>query len=229
MAFSFFVVGAGRSGTSLLASMIDAHPHLTCGMEVASVNCLSGNHCKHPEMVDERLLCLERACLEASLSVKNDWGNKVTTEQIAFLDDIAHAETVFFQYFKTEKIVYVLRDGRSCVASKMKRMGKSVDQAIASWRRSLHMLDWLRAHAADRFLEIRFEDLLSDTETVLTTVAQFLGQPYHSDMLKGPENPIMPDIYKGIKNLQVNKAYQPPFEDWHVEIRGDLERYGYFN
>lgn len=227
MAIAFFVVGAGRSGTSLLASMIDAHPQLTCGMEVASVNCLSGKYCKNLTLVDERLLCLERACLDMSLTVKNDWGNKVTTEQIAFLDAVAHAETAFFHHFATQKIVYVLRDGRSCVASKMKRMGKSVEQAIASWRRSLHMLDWLREHASDRLLEIRFEDLLSDSETVLSSVAQFLGQSYHPDMLKGPENPIMPDIYKGVKNLQASKAYQPPFEDWHLEIRGELDRFGY--
>ncbi len=227
MSVSYFIIGAGRSGTSLLASMVDAHPQLTCGMEVATVHCLSGQVVRDSTSVSARLKCLERACLdEAKLNV-GVWGNKLTTEQIAFLDELTPAEPAFFTQFSSQKIIYVLRDGRACVQSKINRKGKSVHDAIISWRRSLHMLDWLREHAAERTLEVRFEDLLLSPEDILTSVSQFLGVAYSPKMLEGTTNPIMPAIYRDVKGLQAEKAAPPPHQSWHAMINDDLKRYGY--
>lgn len=227
MGFSFFIIGAGRSGTSLLASLVDAHPHLHCGMEVASVHCLSGERVTPSTSIDARLACLARECHRHSFRVSGICGNKITTEQLAFLDEIAPAESAFFSHFTTQKIIYVLRDGRRCVASKMDRKGKTLEAAIASWRRGLRVLDWLRNNAADRTMEVRFETLLKHPEDVLKDVAEFLEQTYDPQMLSGTNNPIMPEIYRGMDGFQHSKAEQPLSEYWHALIEDDLREYGY--
>jgi hypothetical protein len=227
MAFAFLIIGAGRSGTSLLASLVDAHPRLRCGMEVASVHCLSGEKARNPSSASDRLRCLEDACIKHANASSFNWGNKLTTEQIAFLDALTPAELAFFSHFHAQKIIYVLRDGRGCVQSKMNRKGKSLEAAIASWRRSLRMLDWLHVHAPERTLVVRFEELLSRPVEVLANVAQFLGDVYDPLMLTGTDNPIMPEIYRGMDGIQPEKAETPTPQAWHGLIEEDLKRYGY--
>ena len=231
MAFTFFIVGAGRSGTSLLAAMVDQHPALRCGMEVESVHCLGGKSTNvfKRDSAQLRLACFEKACEQHASQWPFQWGNKLTTEQIGFLDDLTNKQSaeVFFNHFSTQKIIYVLRDGRSCIPSKMQRKGKTLEAATASWRQSLVMLEVLQASFSKRLYLLKFEDLLSDPAFHLSAVAKFLGEEYHPQMLEGADSPILPEIYQGQGGLQTEKAHPPVREDWHVEIETELRRWGY--
>jgi hypothetical protein len=231
MAFTFFIVGAGRSGTSLLAAMVDQHPQLRCGMEVESVRCLGqkpGGIFRR-DSANARLKCFEKACEFYASQWAFQWGNKLTTEQIGFLDALTgnRSAEAFFSYFSSQKIICVLRDGRSCIPSKMQRKGKTLEEAMISWRKSLDMLEVLQNTCGDRLHILKFEDLLSEPEFHLSGVANFLDVEYHPEMLKGADSPVLPDIYQGQGGLRQDKAKTPLYEGWHSEIEEDLRRWGY--
>ena len=196
----FFVVGAGRGGTSLLAALLDAHPDLRVGFEFESVSCLKGEAMSIDErearatIARDRLrVFAERCGLEAGRYRRRLWGNKITTEQIAGLEDHNRAnpdrpldvlQLLFREQFPDTKVVFILRDGRTCVRSKVRRTGQSVEVACERWRYSVQVLEYLRTCESDLH-ELKYEDLVADPDVVLCRVCQFLGVTVHPGMLKG--------------------------------------------
>lgn len=227
----FLVIGAGRSGTSLLASLLHAHPNLECGMELDSVASLSGKKLSwwQRDSAKNRVHSFVRSCISHANSSSVKWGNKITTEQLSFLDSLTQnlPEDMFFSHLPGTKIIYVLRDGRSCIPSKMSRMGKSLDAAIASWKRSLLTLEFLQNRLPDRFLLVRMEDLVLNTEVELKKVCLFLEERFHSGMLTGADSDHLPAIYQNQGGLVVDKARKPERQEWHAQIEKDLVKWGY--
>jgi hypothetical protein len=236
--FGFLIVGAGRGGTSLLAAVLDAHPDLEVGFELHAQACLMGKALSGPSRDDlhHRLAAFIAACnAEAEHSPCRLWGNKITTEQILGLEDHNVAKPrsrldvfdVFFNdYFGQLKIVFILRDGRSCVISKVNRAGRSFELAVERWRHSVQCYRFLRERNANN-LCIRFEDLLLEPEGALQQVCSFLGVSYQDVMLEGVRNPKLSPEYQHGK-LDVSKVTPPNIPPKHLErIRGDLEYCGY--
>jgi hypothetical protein len=83
--FSFMVAGAGRGGTSLLAAVLDANPHLEVHLEFGTLILYEEGATRYGPARD-RISAWRAACeSEAAGSAARRWGNKVTTEQIAGL------------------------------------------------------------------------------------------------------------------------------------------------
>lgn len=228
----FLVVGAGRSGTSLLAAMLNHHPKLECGMELNSVNTLSGKTIRwwESDTAQNRVEHFFRSCKQQQKSSQLIWGNKVTTEQLAFLDPLCagKSEELFFNAFANSRVIYVLRDARSCVPSKMTRMGKSLVDAIASWRRSLKTLTFLQQESRSRYLLVKMEDLVSKPTEVLKTVCAFLAIDFDEQMLLGADSSHLPEIYQNQGGVRPEKANLPPREDWHADVFPELKSLGYY-
>jgi hypothetical protein len=227
----FLVIGAGRSGTSLLASLLHAHPNLECGMEQDSVHAFSGKLLSwwQRDSAKNRVDSFVNSCILHAKASSVKWGNKITTEQLSFLDSLTQTspEELLFSQLPGTKMIYVLRDGRSCIPSKMSRMGKSLEAATQSWKRSLHTLEYLQNHESDRFILVRMEDLVLRTEEELQRVCTFLDENYHPDMLAGANSDHLPSIYQNQGGVIAEKAQKPDYEDWHRNIENELKKLGY--
>jgi hypothetical protein len=139
--FEFLVIGAGRSGTSLLAGLLDFHDRLEVGFEQFSEGYLMGAALatSGPAIFDDRVRAFLDSCRdEARRYPGRIYGNKITTEQLFGLEDHNTAnpdakidvfDRFFNHFMKGRKIVFVLRDGRTCVRSKVARTGQSVELA----------------------------------------------------------------------------------------------------
>lgn len=236
--FEFLIVGAGRGGTSLLAGLLDQHDRLEVGFELYSVAYLMGAelHNTGPNLFDERVTAFKSACeQEAHKFPDAIWGNKITTEQIHALEDHNLAEPqspannldLFFnKYLETKKIVFILRDGRTCVNSKVQRTGQSLETACKNWQYSVSIYKFMNAHHSNNHC-IRFEDLLCCPDVELRNICEFFEIPYEEEMLMGTNNPKMLPAYRQ-KILDLSKTTLITLPDDYLNmIRDDLHYCGY--
>jgi hypothetical protein len=193
-----FVVGVGRSGTTLLRLMLDAHPQLTIPPETHFVPAVIercreggdaeavldamtstrqwGDHGIDPAEMLARLRSLERLdagtalrafyAIHAERQGKPRWGDK-TPVYVESMRSIHGA-------LPEASFVHLIRDGRDVALSRARRgFGKNVSAARAGerWRKRI-LAARRQAQKLPGYLEIRYEDLVSDTEPVLRRVCE---------------------------------------------------------
>ena len=216
--FGFLIVGAGRGGTSLLMGMLDRHPDLEAAMEQFSMDCLMGYGMEQPaaafksRIAETRCEAFADHCRrEAAAFPDKVWGNKVTTEQIYGLEDHNSANGVKFPYLnylfnvvlKGVKVIFILRDGRTCVRSKMQRTGQLMEHACQRWKYSVRVLRFLRDHHPDHHV-VRYEDLVTAPRETMAGVCAFLGIPFDEQIIEGTDNQKIPSEYRS-NRLRVEK------------------------
>lgn len=220
--FGPLVVGAGRGGTSLLAALLDAHPCLEIGMEAHSAHLLDRS--VEPR---ERVRRYREGCDRiAQSSNAQTWGNKVTTEQIQALEPEGGAEPLklFFEAFEGIRVIFILRDGRSCVDSKARRAGVSYVEAARRWRFSVEALRYLQPRGA---LGVTFEQLLADPRRCLGVVCDFLQLPFSERMYGGTASPKLRPEYRR-RRIDPSRAAIPRLPtDIYESILDDLRACGY--
>jgi hypothetical protein len=197
------VGGCGRSGTTLLQVILDAHPDLCCVNESSILHLGKLDTSKLANRIDlpiERVRAIadssprhgqfvERICGEFAASLhKERWADK-SPRNVRRLSYI-------FKHFPKARFVHVLRDGRDAACSlrthpKFKRIdGKLVD--MRTWKRFedcatrwqndvTEGLAW-RGHPG--YHELRYEDLVSDPEPVLRRLFDFIGAAWTPEVLE---------------------------------------------
>jgi len=203
--FKFIVLGAGRSGTSLLAGMIDQHPTIEMEFYKFANEYLRGQALDDNQatLFYDRTRFFVASCIcVANQSSKPMWGNKITTEQVEGLNEhnlynspsIDILNGFFNDVLYTLKIVYILRDGRACIQSKLKRTDQSLERACESWKYAVSVYGFLRHRPHTHC--IRFETLVTNPINTLKGVLSFLGVDYDPCVLKGTMSPKMMEIYR---------------------------------
>lgn len=185
-----FIVGCQRSGTTLLRLILDSHPNVSCGPETRFLADMS------------RITTQEWERLSQYGFPKEYWHEKVAALFDSFQSDYAHArgkvrwadKTPMYalsldyldQLFPTCRIVHVIRDGRDVVASHRKRWGYvAAVRAVAKWPRYVTTARSVGMKmAANRYLEVRYEDLVKDTEGTMRTILAFVGEAWDPAVLE---------------------------------------------
>lgn len=185
-----FIIGSPRSGTTLLRLILDAHPRISCGEETHFLRDLEAIVGKDWQLV--ATYGFERAWWHARIAAfyesfqaevlastgKSRWAEKDPTYTLLldFIDRL----------FPDALYVHLLRDGHDVVASFRDRWGyRSAARAARSeWARYVEAArtfgDGL---PAERFLELRYENLVTDPEVTSRRVFDFLGETWHPDVL----------------------------------------------
>ncbi|PPD49299.1 MAG: sulfotransferase [Methylobacter sp.] len=235
---NFLIVGAGRGGTSLMAGLLDYHPKLEVGFELFSVAYLMGKELPYQGdgMFHQRATAFISACKQMAGNHPNSlWGNKITTEQLFGLEDhnaanpgqtINVLDTFFNDYLKNTKIIFILRDGRTCVNSKVRRTGQPMEMACKRWKYSVECYQFFSNHHANN-LCVRFETLLHQPQAVLMEICQFLGVQYEQTMLDGVGNKkLSPEyIHEKIDTSKTKQIELP--DEFFSMIEEDLKYCGY--
>jgi hypothetical protein len=204
------VVGVGRSGTTLLRMMLDAHPDLAMPPETGFVPDLIAA-ARPPGATPEDLL--------ATITAHRKWGDfgldeAELLERWRGLERVrpAAALRAFYSLYAEKqgkprwgdktpgytmhmrrisrvlpeaRFVHVIRDGRAVALSRMRTLSQrptEIENVARRWRRRL-----LRArrhgHRLDHYLEIRYEELVREPEPNLRRVAEFVDLPWDPAML----------------------------------------------
>lgn len=245
------MVGAGRGGTSLLSGLLDHHPALELGFELYSNAMLAGHGMDPAELAREseatrladrverfRAACVNRSAKRApeGKTPGRLWGNKITTEHLLGLANAVAASSSeaavldhFFRHALPEiKIIFILRDGRACVRSKVARTGQTVEDACAKWQFCAQVYQHLvkPGNAPGGLCVVRFEELLHEAEATLERVCGFLGVVYDPIMLGGTQNEKMPPEYRRAE-IDPARAEAGSEEQWQASIADSLRACGY--
>jgi len=176
---------------------------------------------------------VERCAEEASRSDARLWGNKVTTEIVGGLNkhNLYNAPPVdvlpvfFNQYLAGVKVIHILRDGRACVQSKLRRTNQSMESACEKWRYAVDIYQFLQTREDCHLL--RYEDLLTSPETTMSSVLKFLGLSFHSELLSGTDSEKLLSVYR---NPGIDPAKASNFDPAHPStalIEEQLKACGY--
>jgi Sulfotransferase family len=190
-----FVVGCHRSGTTLLRLMLDSHPNISCGPETRFLADFA--HLTRESWEQLSLYGFPKeywhhqiAALFDSFQTdyahsrgKTRWADK--TPRYALLLDFIN------ELFPTCQIIHVIRDGRDVVASHRYRWGYiSALKAVEKWPRYIRAVRQIGEQLpADRYYEVRYEQLVTNTEPTIRALLAFLDEPWDQAVLEYDKAP----------------------------------------
>ena len=208
----FFIIGAQRSGTTLLRLMLNAHPRVAVPEEGTFWIPLLRRHRSRPNApIPPGLKASYMRYLERNVQFRN-WGLPLdavpTGRDVSAPEFMASFYRVyaagrgkaivgdktprFFDkvgdlntFYPTARFIHIVRDGRDTYASQ-RRMGYRANPAVAAleWRCKV---DWARRQLAaldpSRSRELRYEDLVARPEECMQDICALLGLEYDSAML----------------------------------------------
>jgi hypothetical protein len=214
-----FVVGVGRSGTTLLRLMLDAHPALAVPPETHFINNVleaSGRLRFNPERLVDAIVedshrrwndfGLEREELLARVSSIPDFN--VSDGLRAFYELYAERQSKRRWGDKTPdylkrmrrikrtlpeaRFIHVIRDGRDVMLSTNRRIAQrghreelTAERGAERWRRQIERAREDAPHlGGEAYIEIRYEDLVTDTESTLRRVCTRIDLDYDPVMLR---------------------------------------------
>ena len=243
---SIHIIGAGRGGTSLLASLIDAHPRCEILFEKLSVAYLEAEGerdidsglslaARTRNRVDRFLHAWEFDAMQHPGML---WGHKSTTEHILSLTENPPADLgdepgfdpidYFVGRMSEIPTVFILRDGRTCIPSKMQRNARTLDAAIVRWKFSVEFL--MRLRASDTPLHVvRMEDLVLNPVPAVKEICAFIGLPYTAEMLEGTTNHKMLPEYRHGRFDPDTVRLPESSPEWVSRIEPELAYCGYLD
>jgi hypothetical protein len=190
-----FIVGCQRSGTTLLRLMLDSHPRISCGPEtgllsdLAALQRRNAGYLRNYGLPDEYWDAKFAQFFDsfktdyASSKGKARWADK-TPKYALSLDYI-------LRLFPACQIVHMVRDGRDVVASHRDRWGYwSAIKATVKWPRYINAARAAGAEVgAQRYIEIKYEDLVGEPESTVRSLLEFLREPWDAGVLEHDKKP----------------------------------------
>lgn len=185
-----FLVGAERSGTSLLRLLLDHHPDIAFQMEFEYAVDQLGPDGNTPVMDDYRRWLRSNFVFQGSGFTIDD-----SLEFRPLLDSFLEQKrqgkpiigaTIHRHYDRIQLIwpdarfIYLARDGRD-VARSCIGMGwaGNVYAGCTEWIETVHAWDRLKATLPeDNYLETRYEDLVADSDKEMARILAWIGVPF---------------------------------------------------
>jgi hypothetical protein len=246
----FFVVGCPRSGTTLLRFMLDSHPRLAVPPESHFITCLAPRNPRSPFDVQRilghsqiRTWDIDTAAVRdavarrravtfaeqvhalfgqyATARGKQRWGDK-TPDYVEHIGQIA-------AIFPDAHFIHVIRDGRD-VATSLAQLPWGPASPVAGafqWRRKVTRgRSYGAALPADRYLELRLEDLVADSEGELRRLCAFLGEAFDPAMLDyhrtAEERMLEPqETYMAVTHPHLAKPPTAGLRNWRAGLTTD--------
>lgn len=193
-----FVVGAVRTGSTLLRLMLDSHPHIRNSGEFDFLIDKAGSDGSTPNIKRyRRWLSTHRGFLETGLVVdpRLDYRQLMAS----FLEQLQQPDTIVAmnvhrhferlpRFFPDARYIHLIRDPRDVARSSFGLgMAGNLYRGVDIWTTAERSWDRLAATLApDRYLEVHYEILLENVVAELTRICTFLGFEYSPSMLNYP-------------------------------------------
>lgn len=152
----------------------------------------------------------ERALFDLVMRLYADWTKPGTSPRILGEKTPGHIRHVpqLLEWFPNARILHTFRDPRAIYVSELRRRrqgrwglkarlphaaGRLVDPLLTPMQMAHTSIRWTQAarldhryerELGDRYLRVRFEDLVAEPDEQLRRIAHFVGIPYDPDMLE---------------------------------------------
>ncbi len=196
-----FIGGAGRSGTTLFRSMLSAHPRFWCGPELKLVSAICGlrdqwlgnmgSDLREAGVTGQVLDDAVRAFI-SSLLRGTAQGERIAEKTP---HNLLHMQSLG-RMFPQARFIHVVRDGRAVSASLVKQAWldpstggpvwycSDLENASRYWAQVVSVVRQQSRAVPGRILEIRYEDLVTNSELTMRRVLAFLGERWHPAVLE---------------------------------------------
>lgn len=211
----FFIVGSGRSGSTLLRLILASHSRITIPPEtwfiipliekVPATSVLTNseieksveiitNHYRWPDMgIDEQdfrlwVTRLNEPRLKDILNLiydyhlkleeKSIWGDK-TPPYIKIVPEL-------LLLYPNAKFIHIIRDGRDVAKSFQSKgwNGKWLFRNVTEWKEAINIYNFLKLSKINsRVHEVKYEDLVLDTQSTVKKICSFLDVSFEPSML----------------------------------------------
>lgn len=242
-----FVVGAGRSGTSVLLRGLSLHPEILPAEAEAPfvrdvgefVNTLefsssSDYYLKNLNISRDYLYrYLRRLCFECVhgpyYGLGGTWG--VWRRVVDFARVRRWCAKTFpeesgyrglKQLYPNARFVYIIRSGMEVVHSRTRFRGfrhLDFDVQCRAWADSIGCFGYL--NEAEAAISVRHEDLVSDPESFLRAIFSFIGVDFCDRPVEFVNSNLVHPLDEGTKsNIEVRQTFElrpPAYEDWTPE------------
>lgn len=214
-----FILGRGRSGTTLLATMLNRHAQISTPPEALFIMTLYAKYrnaawdrgtiiafqkdlLREVKLsrwsMDHDALMADLLSLEGSSSSYADYCTAVhrqyakqqgKSESVIIGNKnpgLSMFAEVLVNCFPNAKFIHIIRDYRDNIESfRVVRFDLNNISALAfRWKAYVELVDSVASRYPDRFITVRFEDLVSDPGTELKRICAFLKVGYTDAMLQ---------------------------------------------
>lgn len=162
------VGGCERSGTTLLLSVLSAHPAIQAVPTESWAFCfnhLVNDHSRHPIRISRLYRCLGDG---PSIATARRWAEKTPANVFGFGEIIAH-------FGGAVRLIHLVRDGRDVVTS------RHPARPDGFWMRPRRWVHAVRAGLEyeddERVLTIRYEDLVTDSAGTVAAICAHIDEP----------------------------------------------------
>ncbi|WP_179133949.1 sulfotransferase family protein [Halobacillus massiliensis] len=208
-----FIVGVGRSGTTLLQSILNSHENITFTPETHFFRFYLGNQKK--SKVNKKKIIKEieedRYFQRLKIDTRKILEDYKSTNSMRLIDvykrlliDYANSQEKMYvgdkdpkniellhlikKYFPGAIIIYMVRDPRDVIVSRMKAewsRGRSIYAHIFAYKaQSLLAKKYGQMLFNENFIKVSYEKLLKEPESILRPLCEHLGVEYTNTMLK---------------------------------------------
>jgi hypothetical protein len=193
------IIGAPRTGTTLLATMISRH---------GDIGVLNEDDGWAMRRLVGKLVVGNKRCIPNQIEMKQR--GKL---QFRLLKKVGLIREFQSSHFSIEdylglprsRIIGIIRNGNDAISSGMRRGRKSFSGAAYRWCRAIEIMHELKSRLPEVVLIVSFEDLVMRPRENMKRIADFLQVDYEERMLEGPVfNPWYPEA--GMNEEKVNRS-----------------------
>jgi hypothetical protein len=242
------IFGAPRSGTSYLNRLINQHPDVYLSEEARlfswvhhSLKVLAEDRRfvrKHQELFIGHVRAsypeLIRTFYRDLRPTVRYWGDK--NPDYASADHEGCLETIA-ELFPGTRFIHIIRDGRDVITSLVRKGWANFDHAHHIWTTHVEVGSEFGARSPDRYLEVRYEELVRDDVAAARRIFDFLDIDMHRQVIRfcrsqQRERTLVKkptrDLGEGIKTSDWRRFFAPDQQLKSLELIGDdLVRLGY--
>lgn len=194
-----FIGGYGRSGTTLVRAILDAHPRIRCGPETKIIPTLLGFLTKYLStrgvQNDLNEAGISSKLLDEALNIFIFYVLKYRKynqdQRLCVKDpDILHYIKYLHKIFPKSKFIHVIRDGRSAAYSFMKRVKEPLTFSkfrvyLSSWNSYNRYVDQECINLGEKYcFQVKYENLVTNSTNQLEKLMKFLDEPWSDELLK---------------------------------------------
>ncbi len=204
------IVGADNSGTSLLRLMLNSHPDLVVTSEIftnLNYKLLQKKKQKNKKIFFKIIMThplwsklnISRSSFVTQINELNSfdyskglrafcnlYAEELGTKRIGeFVRPFENQIINIASILPEAKFIHIIRDGRDTAVSHKVERGNTenkIEDLAANWIWQISEIKRQALHT-NHYLEIRFEDLISDPESVLMKICEFIELPFSEQML----------------------------------------------
>ena len=240
----FFIVGCGRSGSSLLRSILDAHSNLSLPHETSFFTRISyGSFGVGDKTLQQKLqvimdkwwigdMSTSAAAITEQLGEREpSWRNLFVSFLASLPNDsnvnmfgektIRHIDYVhqLLEAYPKCRIIQIIRDPRASFASfrRVQVGSNQVSKFAKDWRAAVEVDRTLEGN--ERYFRVKFEDLVAGPEEASAAICRFLSVAYDPGMMKFHERETAGFSPEQVHHQNTRKpVFQSSIAKWKEEL-----------